>query len=521
MPSPLGRPANPTLSCPEKPPKSCGYRGVPRALRAVGLLGGLALLLFATWGASQPLSPKRSQMAIAPDTRWATTCYVRDSGKFGPVVLVIGGLYGDEPAGAYAADEIRHWPLVAGKLVVVPRANVPALAANVHQTGGSSPAVQDGDQPGDALWQLIRRTKPDWLVDLGEATGFRSQDARSQGSTVAAGRGGESAQMAARLVAAVNHSMPRPEQPFVVAGRPSADSLDRAAEDRLGSRVLYATTTRGEEEPLSRRIRQHRVLVHSLLSSLGMIESSVSVDWITDRETPSRATRIALYMGPGTRKGLHHLAASLEELPQTEVVPVGPEEINAGVLDEFQLVIFPGGSGTKQGEALGGTNRDELRRFVHRGGGYLGICAGAYLATTDYPWSLGIIDAKPNTHQWKRGRGLVEIELTDRGRQILGADGLRYEVRYHNGPILVPAHSSELDGFQTLARFKTEIAEGTARKGVMIDSPAIISGNFGRGRVVLFSPHPDQTRGLETFVCQAARWVAEKAPRTSSRPGEG
>jgi glutamine amidotransferase-like uncharacterized protein len=449
-------------------------------------------------------------MVIAPDTRWATTCYVRDSGKFGPVVLVIGGLYGDEPAGAYAADEIRHWPIVGGKLVVVPRANAPALAANVHEIRGLSPSASEGDQPGEALWQLIRRARPDWLIDLRESSGFRSQDAASKGSTLAAGRTVESAQMAAQMVAAVNDAIPRADQHFVLAGRASPGSLARTAEDRLGSRVLIAATTKGEEEPLARRIRQHRVLLHSLLSRLRMIDASVSVDWITERETPSQAMRIAVYMGPGTRKGLHHLAATLEQLPQTEVVPLGPEEINAGVLDEFQLVLFPGGSGTKQGEALGGTNRDELRRFVHRGGGYIGICAGAYLATTDYPWSLGIIDAKPNTHQWKRGRGVVQIELTDRGRQILGVEGLRYEVRYHNGPILVPAHAPELNGFQTLARFKTEIAEGSARKGVMIDSPAIISGNFGKGRVVLFSPHPDQTPGLETFVCQAARWAARK-----------
>jgi glutamine amidotransferase-like uncharacterized protein len=453
-------------------------------------------------------------MVIAPDTRWATTCYVRDSGKFGPVVLVIGGVYGDEPAGAYAAEEIRHWPITGGKLVVVPRANVPALAANVREIRGALPSDSEGEQPGDALWQLILTTRPDWLVDLREAPGFRSQDAASKGNTLADDRTAESARMAAKMVAAVNEVIPRADRQFVLAGRASPGSLARAAEDRLGSRVLIAATTKGEEEPLSRRIRQHRVLLHSLLVGLGMVDASVSVDWITEREGPRRATRIALYMGPGTRKGLHHLAATLEQLPQTEVVPVGPEEINAGVLDEFQVVLFPGGSGTKQGEALGGTNRDELRRFVHRGGGYVGICAGAYLATTDYPWSLGIIDARPDTHQWNRGRGVVEIELTAEGRQILGAQGLRYEVRYHNGPILVPAHAPELDGFQTLARFTTEIAEGSARKGVMIDSPAIICGNFGKGRVVLFSPHPDQTPGLETFVSQAARWAAKQPPKS-------
>ena len=473
----------------------------------------MAFLLFPVWGGAETVGAAPSQTVVAPGTRWATPCYVRDSGKFGPVVLVVGGLYGDEPAGAYAAEEIRHWPIVGGKLIVVPRANVPALAANVHETHGPSSSASEEDQPGDALWELIRTTRPDWLVELREATGFRSQDGTSKGSTLAAGRSVDSARTAAKMVTAVNELIRRANEEFILTSRGSAGSLARAAEDRLESRVLVATTTKGDEQPLSQRIRQHRVLLHSLLSDLQIIDASVSVDWITERESPSRATRIALYMGPGTRKGLHHLAATLEQLPQTEVVPVGPEEINAGVLDEFHVVLFPGGSGTKQGEALGGTNRNELRRFVRRGGGYVGICAGAYLATTDYPWSLGIIDAKPNSRQWNRGRGVVEIELTERGRQILGAAEPRYEVRYHNGPIFVPAHDPDLKSFQTLARFKTEVAEGSARKGTMIDSPAIICGNFGRGRVVLFSPHPDQTPGLESFVCQAIRWAAETAPR--------
>ncbi|MFM8468785.1 MAG: hypothetical protein ACKODH_02260 [Limisphaerales bacterium] len=44
----------------------------------------------------------------------------------------------------------------------------------------------------------------------------------------------------------------------------------------------------------------------------------------------------------------------------------------------------------------------------------------------------------------------------------------------------------------------------------MVNSPAIVAGNCGKGRVLVSSPHPEQTPGLEHFVPKAVRWVAGK-----------
>ena len=51
-----------------------------------------------------------------------------DSELPGPVVLVTGGMHGDEPAGALAARQIADWTVSNGVLVVLPRCNEPALA---------------------------------------------------------------------------------------------------------------------------------------------------------------------------------------------------------------------------------------------------------------------------------------------------------------------------------------------------------------------------------------------------------
>ena len=99
-------------------------------------------------------------------TRWATPYYVIDSGKPGPCVAVIGGCHGNEPAGAYAADQIRRWPIVRGKLVVVPRANPPALAIFRRYSPDVKKAHRDlnrnyGNPPRGAqaprIWALLER----------------------------------------------------------------------------------------------------------------------------------------------------------------------------------------------------------------------------------------------------------------------------------------------------------------------------------------------------------------------------
>ena len=75
-------------------------------------------------------SAGQDQGLIAEDTRWQTPYYIVTSDKSGPTVLITGGVHGNEPAGAYAAEQVRHWPINKGRLIVIPRCNVPGLAAN-------------------------------------------------------------------------------------------------------------------------------------------------------------------------------------------------------------------------------------------------------------------------------------------------------------------------------------------------------------------------------------------------------
>jgi predicted deacylase len=225
---------------------------------------------------------------IATGTPAATPYYVQDSGVAGPTVLVVSGVHGDEPAGPGAADQVRHWPVRRGKLVVVPRANVAALAARKRLSPGETNAANlNRDFPGkdgpnvargelaSALWSFVQGQKPDWLVDLHEGSGFRASNTNSVGSSLIVSPTPETEAAAAVILAAVNAPITNSAQKFVRLRRPIAGSLARAAGERLGARaMILETTTKGQA--LSKRTRQHRVMVHALLAHLGMIDPAVT-----------------------------------------------------------------------------------------------------------------------------------------------------------------------------------------------------------------------------------------------------
>lgn len=221
--------------------------------------------------------------------------------------------------------------------------------------------------------------------------------------------------------------------------------------------------------------------------------------------------RVAIYVDSGAGRSRNQLIRALKKYPKFQVQTVKSADIIDGSLKEYDVIIHPGGSGGKQGRKLGKEGRKAVREFVRRGGGYVGFCAGAYLATNDYSWSLNILDAKViDKKHWARGYGKVQLRMTAAGKRILGVKTDDVEIYYHQGPLLAPNHDPKTPDYQPLARFETEVKKKGVPGGVMKGKTAIASGRFGSGRVFCFSPHPEKTKGLERFVERAVAWAARK-----------
>ncbi len=230
----------------------------------------------------------------------------------------------------------------------------------------------------------------------------------------------------------------------------------------------------------------------------------------------TRPIRVAIYQDAGSMTAATNIEKCLKVDPaRFSYKRVSAEEIQDGVLKDFDVLVQGGGSGSAQGKALEESGRENIKQFVKSGHGYLGICAGAYLASSDYTWSLHILNAKVlDRAHWNRGGGQVQLALTDAARQQLAIDQPTIECRYNQGPLLSPDTKAELPAYTPLATFASEIALKGAPKGVMIGTTAFARSTFGSGRVFVSSPHPEATPGLDPIVRRAVEWLAtgQEAP---------
>lgn len=227
-------------------------------------------------------------------------------------------------------------------------------------------------------------------------------------------------------------------------------------------------------------------------------------------EAKGKPVRVALYRAGGVHPAAFAAARSLCEGREGFALTVAvPEDIRGGILDEHDVVVFMGGSGTVQGRNLGDDGKQRVKEFVAGGGGYIGVCAGAYLALQgeDEFHKLRMVAGRNLTGDfWQRGIAGLEVETPGRPR---------FKLFYANGPIFTPAPVPELRPYVGLADFVGEIYnrnKGTG-PGEMPGTPAITASAFGAGRVLLFSPNPVLGgRGVAQpdLMLAGLRWAATR-----------
>lgn len=72
---------------------------------------------------------------------------------------------------------------------------------------------------------------------------------------------------------------------------------------------------------------------------------------------------------------------------------VTAEEIVAGALEQprYNTLIIPGGMAEEHSNILGLVGKQQILKFIQNGGGFLGLCAGAYLCCTDISGDLSYL----------------------------------------------------------------------------------------------------------------------------------
>jgi uncharacterized protein len=133
---------------------------------------------------------------LMPATPWETPLYVFGSGLAGPIVMVLGGVHGNEPGGWEAAEEVVDSVRPSsGALLVIPRANRVATRLFERTTDemGDLNRMYPGDPNGQPMARMaheivevLRAYRATVVLDLHESWGFYNE--RTQNGTAFLGQ---------------------------------------------------------------------------------------------------------------------------------------------------------------------------------------------------------------------------------------------------------------------------------------------------------------------------------------------
>ena len=228
--------------------------------------------------------------------------------------------------------------------------------------------------------------------------------------------------------------------------------------------------------------------------------------------------RVAVFTGNGARScGMFRWLQLMELSPDVRMTPVDGETIRAGALRDADLLVVPGGRATLEAINLQTNGLEEVRAFVHRGGSYIGTCAGCFLIMQyargkflspliPYMFWRNGDDPKAEIGPYLRS-GIRPIAFNDRAKELIGIGGIR-KIGYYGGPVMRPTGEAIADGsFEVLANYTPNEKQRTAKGVKLEDCAACVAGRYGKGRVVAFAVHPEMEPETVDIVQGAFRYL--------------
>lgn len=202
---------------------------------------------------------------------------------------------------------------------------------------------------------------------------------------------------------------------------------------------------------------------------------------------------------------------------------VRAEDVRAGCLEDYSFVFVPGGWSSNKLKSLGDEGAEAIRGFVRDGGGYLGFCGGAGLATSD---GLGLLDVrrKPTTERVPSFSGRIRVKTQKHDiwdgmpdsifhawwPPQFGARGKGIRVLARYGKALSDSFSSDLNtGDVAMAGNWTElehIYKINLDPSRIADEPTVIEGRYGEGKVILSLIHFDTTDDSSGGIILSNLW---------------
>lgn len=179
---------------------------------------------------------------------------------------------------------------------------------------------------------------------------------------------------------------------------------------------------------------------------------------------------------------------------------VSGQDIIDGCLEDFDILYWPGGDYVAYWGEMGAEGKQAVQEFISNGGGYLGICAGAYYACDYMVWmddgnfpppdykvegddlNLDLIDAVAwgpifeIADRPEPGCAMTQIDIVDHTHPVSRDLPDTMQIIYCGGPYFEPNEGAQIS---IIGKYN------------LIDKIAITANAYGEGRVFLISPHPE------------------------------
>jgi biotin--protein ligase len=214
--------------------------------------------------------------------------------------------------------------------------------------------------------------------------------------------------------------------------------------------------------------------------------------------SPSQKDKVYIYAGPGASQvALDHTNHSLRQFlhPRYQIQTLTPKEIAEGQwAHEAVLFIMPGGADIFYARSLRGQGNQQIHNYVHNGGRYLGICAGAYYGGKHLHWAVGspqeiiaernlafypdIIEGptlKPWDHKTNSGADIASLYWKD--THEIFPTKYPLSIYYNGGGHFVNASNHK--NVTILADYATTLPQ----------KPAIVEISVNKGQAILSSVH--------------------------------
>ena len=249
--------------------------------------------------APPPAHPRGlDERSLMPGTPWETRLLIQHSGVRGPAAMVLGGVHGNEPGGWLAADEVATWVPSSGTLIVLPHANVQAIAGFVRTTDelGDLNRLYPGDPASSlpmermaaAILDTAREFDATLLLDMHESWAFYvdypGTGTGALGQTITTGVGPLSPAFGQELASRVNPAIGEHEQMLVRDGQqfrrpdatPAAGQSNRGRSSlSAGGHVAGLTPVLVEmgqqDQPVARRVELHLLVARAALTLAGAL----------------------------------------------------------------------------------------------------------------------------------------------------------------------------------------------------------------------------------------------------------